>query len=192
VAIDHAGGPSAATFTLVQAMNAKGIESINGVELNWVQPLDFLLKDYGLEGFGWQANATFVKTKSSGAAPAAVLNVSPTTYNLTGYYENDGLMVKLSYAYQRGTLVGSNAYGVISNRLDFTSEYSLDYGQVDLSSSLKFSKFFGDIPTDPELTFDIQNLTHAKVGRSYKMYPNLMNYSYNPGSLFLLGVRGSL
>jgi TonB-dependent receptor len=191
-AITAAGGPNVATFTLVQAMNAKGLESINGVELNWVQPLDFLLKDYGLEGFGWTANATFVKTKSSGAAPAAVLNVSPTTYNLTGYYENDGVMVKLSYSYQRGTLTGSNAYGVISNRLDFTSEYSLDYGQVDLSSSLALSKFFGDLPTDPQLTFDVQNLTHAKVGRSYKMYSNLMNYSYNPGSLFLIGVRGSL
>ncbi|MDR3526344.1 MAG: TonB-dependent receptor [Rhizomicrobium sp.] len=192
VAITAAGGPTVATVTIVQAMNAKGLESINGVELNWVQPLDFLLESHGLKGFGWQANATFVKTKSSGAAPAAVLNVSPTTYNLTGYYENDGAMVKLSYSYQRGTLTNSNAYGTISNRLDFTSEYSLDYGTVDLSSSLALSKFFGDLPTDPQLTFDVQNLTHAKVGRSYKQYQNLMNYSYNPGSLFLIGVRGSL
>jgi TonB-dependent receptor len=192
VAITAAGGPNVATFTLVQAMNAKGLESINGVELNWVQPLDFLLKQYGLEGFGWTANATFVRTKSSGAAPAAVLNVSPTTYNLTGYYDHDGVMVKLSYSYQRGTLTQSNAYGTISNRLDFTSEYTLDYGQVDLSSSFKLSKIFGDLPTDPDFTFDVQNLTHAKVGRSYKMYRNLMNYSYNPGSLFLIGIRGNL
>ena len=112
--------------------------------------------------------------------------------NLTGYYDNDGVMFRVSYAYQRGTITGSNVYGIISGFPLFTQERSLDYAQVDLSSSVKLSKFFGEIPTDPEVTFDVQNLTHALNGRSYKQYPNLMNYSYNPGSLFLFGVRGSL
>jgi hypothetical protein len=162
--------------------------------LNWVQPLDFLLKDYGLEGFGWTANATFVSTKTTpnSAAPSVVLGVSPATYNVTGYYENDGVMVKVSYAYQRGTITNSNVYGIISAAPYFQSEYSMDFGTVDLSSSVKLSKFFGEVPTDPELTFDIQNLTHALNGRSYKQSPKLMNYSYNGGSLFLIGIRGSL
>jgi len=190
-AITAAGGPTVATVNIVQARNATGLETINGVELTWVQPLDFLLDEYGLKGFGWQANATFVKAKGSGAAPPVVLGVSPCTYNLTGYYENDGIMVKASYAFQRGTITGSNVYGLISSLTSFTEERSMDYATVDLSSSLKLSKFFGDLPSDPQLTFDVQNLTHAKVGRSYKMWPNLMNYSYNPGSLFMLGIRGS-
>jgi TonB-dependent receptor len=179
---------------ITQARNASGLETIKGVEMNWVQPLDFLLEQYGLKGFGWQANATFVSTKTTpnSAAPSVVLNVSPMTMNLTGYYDNDGVTLRVSYAYQRGTITNSNVYGIISGFPAFTQERSLDYAQVDLSASVKLSKFFGEVPTDPELTFDVQNLTHALNGRSYKQYPNLMNYSYRPGSLFLLGIRGSL
>jgi TonB-dependent receptor len=179
---------------ITQARNAAGLETIKGLELNWVQPLDFVLKDYGLEGFGWTANATWVsaKTTPNSAAPAVVLGVSPFTMNLTGYYENNGVMVKLSYNYQRGTITNSNVYGIISAAPYLTSEYSMDFGTVDLSSSVKLSKFFGELPTDPEVTFDIQNLTHALNGRSYKQTPKLMNYSYDGGSLFLLGIRGNL
>jgi len=178
---------------ITQARNASGLETIKGLELNWVQPLDFLLKDYGLEGFGFSANTTFVSTKTTPntAAPSVVLNVSPMTMNLTGYYENNGLMVKASYDYQRGTITNSNVYGIISGLPYFTQERSLDYGSVDVSSSIKLSKILGNLPSDPEITLDGQNLTHSKVGRSYKMYPNLLNYSYNPGSLFLIGIRGT-
>jgi TonB-dependent receptor len=192
-AIDACGGPTKCTVNIVQARNATGLETINGTELNWVQPLDFMLEQFGLKGLGFQTNATFVHTKTTqgSAAPSVVLNVSPLTYNLIGYYDNDGVMLKVSYAYQRGTLTGSSVYGLISSLSSFTEERSMDYAQVDLSSSVKLSKFFGEVPSDPEVTFDIQNLTHAKLGRSYKQYNNLMNYSYNPGSLFMLGLRGS-
>jgi len=180
-------------ITVTQAKNATGLESIKGLELNWVQPLDFYLEQFGLKGFGWQANATMISTKTTpgSAAPSVVLGVSPLTYNLTGYYDNDGIMFKASYSYQRGTITNSNVYGIIASQPSFTVERSMDYGQVDLSSSVKLSKFIGELPTDPEVTFDVQNLTHAKNGRSYKQYTNLMNYSYDPGSLFMLGVRGS-
>jgi TonB-dependent receptor len=179
---------------ITQARNAAGLETIKGLEFNWVQPLDFMLKDYGLEGFGWTANATWVSTKTTpnSAAPSVVLGVSPFTMNLTGYYENDGVMVKLSYNYQRGTITGSNVYGIISAAPYFTETRSMDFGTVDLSSSVKLSKFFGELPTDPEVTFDIQNLTHALNGRSYMQSPKLMSYSYDGGSLFLLGIRGNL
>jgi TonB-dependent receptor len=185
---------SCVNVSVTQARNATGLETIKGVELNWVQPLDFALEKFGLKGFGWQANMTFVSTRTTAgsAAPSVVLGVSPMTMNLTGYYENDGVMARVSYSYQRGTITGSNVYGIISNLPAFTQERSMDYGQVDLSSSVKLSKFFGELPTDPEVTFDVQNLTHALNGRSYKQYTNLLNYSYNPGSTFLLGIRGSL
>ena len=185
---------SCVNVSVTQQRNATGLETIKGVELNWVQPLDFALEKYGLKGFGWQANMTFVSTRTTAgsAAPSVVLGVSPMTMNLTGYYDNDGLMARVSYSYQRGTITGSNVYGIISNLASFTQERSMDYGQVDLSTSVKLSKFYLDLPTDPELTFDVQNLTHALNGRSYKQYTNLLNYSYNPGSTFLLGIRGSL
>lgn len=178
---------------VTEARNASGLESIKGLELNWVQPLDFYLEQFGLKGFGFTANATMISTKTTAnsAAPSVVLNVSPLTYNLTGYYENEGVMMKVSYAFQRGTVTNSNVYGIISNLPSFTQERSMDYGTVDLSSSVKLSKFLGELPTDPEITFDAQNLTDALVGRSYKQYSNLMNYSYDPGRLFMLGFRGT-
>ena len=180
--------------TITQARNAQGLETIKGFELGWVQPLDFLLKDVGLPGFGFQANATFVssKTTPNSAAPSVVLNVSPTQYNLVGFYEHDGVMVRATWAYTRGTLSNSNVYGLIANLAVIQNEYSQDYGQLDLSSSLKLSKFFGEIPTDPELTFDATNLTHAKNTGGYKQFSNMFNQIYNPGSTFMLGVRGAL
>jgi TonB-dependent receptor len=179
---------------ITQARNAAGLETIKGIEANWVQPLDFLLKDYGLEGFGWTANATWVSTKTTpnSAAPSVVLGVSPFTMNLTAYYDNDGVMARVSYNYQRGTITNSNVYGIISGAPYFQSEYSMDFGTVDLSTSVKLSKFFGELPTDPDFTFDVQNLTHALNGRSYKQSPKLMNYSYDGGSVFLIGIRGRL
>ena len=188
-----ANNPSCVNIQITQAMNATGLETIKGMELQWRQPLDFYLEPYGLKGFGWDANATFLSTKTTQgtAAPSVVLGVSPMTMNVTGYYENEGVMLKASYAYQRGTITGSNIMGIISAAPYFTQERSLDYATVDLSSSLKLSKFLGEIPSDPEITFDVQNLTHAKVGRSYKQSAKLMNYSYDPGSFFMLGIRGS-
>jgi len=179
--------------TITQARNATGLETIKGFELNWVQPLDFLLKDVGLPGFGWQANATFISTKTTpnSAAPSVVLNVSPIQYNAVAYYDNDGIMVRISYNFTHGTISGSNAYGLISNLAVIQNEYSRDFAQADISSSIKFSKFFGDLPTDPEATFDVQNLFHAKNSFSYKQFTNLANQVYNPGSLFMFGVRGS-
>lgn len=179
---------------ITQQRNATGLQTIKGMEFNWVQPLDFMLAEHGLEGFGLVANITAIssKTTPNSAAPSVVLNVSPLQYNGTVYYDNDGIMVKVSYAFTRGTITNSNAYGIISGFPAFTEERSMDYAQVDLSSSLKLSKIFGELPTDPDLTFDVQNLFHALNGRSYKQYKNLMNYSYNGGSLFLIGIRGNL
>jgi len=181
------------TVTITQARNATGLETIKGFEMGWVQPLDFMLEQYGLKGFGWQTNATFISTKTTpnSAAPSVVLNVSPLQYNLVGYYDNEGVTVRVSWAYTRGTITNSNVYGLIANLAAIQAEYSKDYAQMDLSSSVKLSKFFGELPTDPDLTFDATNLTHAKNTAGYKMYPNLFNQIYNPGSTFMLGLRGS-
>ena len=190
-----AGCPDASCWmvNIVQAKNATGLETIKGMELNWVQPLDFLLEKHGLPGFGFQANMTFVSTKTTpnSAAPSVVLGVSPTQYNLVGYYDNDGVTVRLSYNYARGTITNSNVYGLLNNRADMVSGYSNDFAQADLSTSVKLSKFFGELPTDPEATFDVQNLFHAKNTGSWTGYTNVINSIYNPGSIFMFGVRGS-
>src|SRR5262249_614723 len=85
-------GTNVASLTIIvsQANNAQGLLTINGMELDYSQPFDFLLAQYGLPGFGATANVTIVDQKSSGTLPAIAGGVSPLTYNATAYYDHDG------------------------------------------------------------------------------------------------------
>ena len=84
---------------MTQQINAPGLLTVNGMEFDYVQPLDFLLDDYGLHGFGFNGNLTILDQKSSGAAPAVATGVAPMSYNVTGYYDNNGISVRLSYVF---------------------------------------------------------------------------------------------
>lgn len=184
-AINSRGGPNSATVTLTQQVNATGTLKVNGLELNWVQPLDFLLGRYvGIKGFGFSANLTLIDQTGSGAAPAIAVGVAPVTYNLTAYYENHGLSVRLSNTYTRGsqqTLANQN--GITAAAL-----FSDNYSQWDLSSSLDLGQVFGN-KNLPELTFDAINLTNAEQ-RTYFQFENATFNSYKPGTTFLVGLRG--
>ena len=88
-----------ATITVVEQVNQAGLEIINGLEFDYVQPLDFLLADYGLEGFGFNGNLTILDQRSTGIAPSFAAGVAPMSYNVTGYYDHNGLSVRLSYVF---------------------------------------------------------------------------------------------
>ena len=85
---DAAGGdqraaavPNVAIVVLTQQVNASGRLTVNGLEFNWVQPLDFAQQP--LDGFGFTANFTIIDQKGEGAAPAIAIGVAPETYNAT-------------------------------------------------------------------------------------------------------------
>jgi TonB-dependent receptor len=184
-AITARGGPGSATVVINQQINATGTLFVNGLELNWVQPLDFLLGKYlGLNGFGFNANLTLIDQHGTGAAPAIALGVSPVSYNITAYYEGHGLTVRASTTFNRGSQSsGTNQNGIAAAAL-FTS----DYQQYDLSSSLDLGKVFGTSGL-PELTFDVVNIFNAEQ-RSYFQFPNATFTSYKPGTTFFVGLRG--
>jgi TonB-dependent receptor len=196
--ITSRGGPTAATINLSQQVNAAGLLTVNGMEFNWVQPLDFLTADwFGVEGLGFTANLTILDQKSSGAAPAIATGVSPYQYNLTGYYDHNGVSVRVSYVFNDKTYnSGTNQQGIC---LPSTANpacpggaylYGAAYGQMDMSSSLRLSNLFGEIPTDPEVTFDVTNVTDSKL-ISYFNFPNALHSYYNQGRTFMFGVRGT-
>jgi TonB-dependent receptor len=196
-ALNSRGGPSVAQVNVTSTVNAAGLLTINGLEVNWVQPLDFLLEDWGLPGFGTTANMTIVDQKGSGAAPAIAQGVSPFTYNVTGYYDHDGISLRLSYVWNDTQVVsGTNQNGLclpsaaVSTCPDGARIYKRAYGQLDFSSSLRLAKIFGDIPSDPELTFDVQNVTKSKLS-TYWQYPNVTGDYYRQGTTYLIGLRGS-
>ncbi len=75
--------------------------TINGLEFQWVQPLDFLTRSLGITGFGFNANATIVDQRSDG--PAIAFGVAPFTYNITAYYEKNGVMLRVATTSRQGS-----------------------------------------------------------------------------------------
>ena len=188
-----------ATITVTQQVNAPGMLTVNGMEFDYVQPFDFLLEDMGLPGFGFTGNMTLLDQKSSGAAPAFATGVPPLSYNVTGYYDHDGISLRLSYvwndtAYASGSnnqsLCLPNTNASVSGCPQGAYLFTKAYGQADFSSSIRLSRLLGDIPTDPELTFDVQNLFKAKI-RGYDQFVSATHNYYNQGQVILVGLRGS-
>jgi TonB-dependent receptor len=197
VAINSRGGPSAANVTVQEQVNAAGLLTINGIEASLVQPLDFVLADHGLPGFGFTGNLTIVDQRGSGAAPAIATGVSPFTYNVTAYYDHGGISARFSYVFNdRQYASGSNQNGVcLPNTSNTTCPggaylFNKAYGQLDFASSLRLANILGDVPTDPELTFDVQNITKSKLDQ-YFQYPEAANAYYAQGTNYMIGIRGS-
>jgi TonB-dependent receptor len=185
---------------VTEQVNGPGLQIMNGLEMQLVQPLDFLLEQYGLKGFGFQGNFTIIDAKNtfSGSKNLPATGVAPFQYNLTGYYEDGGIMLRVMYNWndkvyasgsnQQGVClpIGTSAAGCTGGAFLFGAAY----GQMDFSSSLKLSTLFGDLPSDPEVTFDVQNVTGSKQ-RSYFQLPDAIHNYYIKGQNFLFGVRGT-
>lgn len=184
-AIDSRGGPGAATVVLQQQVNAEGRLTVNGLEFNWVQPLDFLLGNIGLDGFGFTANYTIIDQKGEGAAPAVAVGVAPETYNATVYYENHGVSARISTTFAEG----SQASGLNQNGIPLAAIWGDDYQQWDFSSSFDFAQMFGLSSWVPQLTVDVINLTNEKQ-RSYFQFPNATFTEYDAGRTVIVGLRG--
>jgi len=185
-AINSRGGPGAATVQITQQVNASGTLDVNGLEFQWVQPLDFILDRYlGIRGFGFNANATIVDQKGSGAAPATALGVAKYTYNLTGYYEHGGISLRLTQTFQKGAQVT----GLGQNGIAAAAFYTKDYRQTDFSSIFDLEKILG-VRRAPQITFDVVNIGNASLG-NYFQFPNATQQLDRPGRTFMIGVRGS-
>jgi len=196
--IDSRGGPDLANVNVTQVINASGDLVVRGVEFNIVQPLNFLLGRFGLQGFGISGNLTIVEQSARGAVPVVATGISPYTYNVTGYYEDQGVSVRLSYVFNdRQAQSATSQYGIcLPNLASQTCPagayiYSDPRAQLDLSTSFKLSTIFGALLSDPEAVFDIQNLTKSKL-RTYFQYREATFAYYAPGATIIFGVRGTL
>ena len=184
-AINSRGGPGAATVQVQQQVNASGTLTVNGLEFQWVQPLDFITERFGIKGFGFNANATIVDQKGTGAAPAVALGVAKYTYNISTYYENHGVSLRVSTTFNKGSQQSTPNQNGITQAAIFSDNYQ----QWDFSSILDLSKMFG-IKNAPQVTFDVVNFTNSKL-RSYFQFSNATFTEYKPGRQFLIGVRGT-
>lgn len=183
IAINSRGGPGAAQVQVTSQVNVPNKLTINGLEFQWVQPLDFLTRMIGVTGFGFNANATIVDQRSDG--PATAFGVAPFTYNITGFYEKNGVMLRVATTSRQG----SQNSGLAQNGIPAAGLFGTDYTTYDFSSSFDLDKIFG-IRNAPQLTFNIANFTDATL-RSYFQFKDATFTSYKPGRQFLVGLRGT-
>jgi TonB-dependent receptor len=181
-AITSRGGPNASSVVLTEQVNATGLLRIKGLELNWVQPLGQWWAP--LEGFGYNANATYIHQRGTGAAPAIAIGVPDMTYNLTLYYEAHGLSIHVSDNFMGASQASTPNQNGITNASLFNDSRS----QIDLSSSYDLGRWL-HWGHDAQLTFDIANLTDTKL-RQYFQFKNATFTEYKPGSTVTIGLRG--
>jgi TonB-dependent receptor len=183
-AVDARGGPASATVQVSQPVNASGTLIVSGLELQWVQPLDFLTDRLGIRGFGINANATLVQQHSTGAAPAVALGVAPYTVNFTAYYERAGISVRVATSFQKGT----QSAPLNQNGIPQAGLFTDDYQQWDLTSIFDLERIAG-LKHAPQIKLDLVNFTGAHL-RTYFQFPNATFSEYRPGIQVMFGLRG--
>jgi len=152
-------------------VNTRGVSTLTGYELVWVQPLDFVL-----EGLGFNASANSITDESPEGAEITGISDS---YNVTAYYENEGFQTRLTYYNQEG------AYAFNSWGQDVTGR---DRAQVDFSASY-------DLPVLEDygltLTFDAYNITNEAISSTIDNDERQTFNAYFPGATYTFGIRGS-
>ena len=138
-------------FQLTSAVNTEG-GPLEGFEISYQQPFSFLPAPF--DRFGIQANYTQVKSEIDYCNNALctlvvsddLVNLSPTAYNATLYYEDDRLSARISASYREGYL--QNVPGRNGNSL----EGKKDTFNLDFASSYK-------VNDQISMTFEALNLT---------------------------------
>ena len=143
------------------------------------QKLDFL--PYPWNGLGGVFNYTYIDQDATLEGDSKLYKVSPSSYNLIGYWENDGISIRLAYNWRDKFDVqypGGSYYGTE----DRTVKAS---GRLDLASSYKVNK-------DLRLHFKAYNLTNeqtyeyfgdderaiARLDYTGRIYEVSLNYSF--------------
>ena len=132
-----------------------------GFELAYEQPLWL--------GFGVQANYTHAIGSTADDTP--MVGTSNNTYNLTGYFENKLLSVRLAYTYRSHYLVGldrsfaenqANTDSLdASVNVHITDNISLSFDALNLTDEIL--KYYGETTTQPRALYDNGRQYYAGV-----------------------------
>ena len=178
-----ANGGLNAPINVQQQVNADATLDIQGWELIWVQPLDFVF-----EGSGFMANYTSIDLEAVGQEAAQLagnlFGIAPTLWNATAYWENEVAAVRLSYNWTEGS--AQRALGNNEGGLNYAQYFGKDRGQLDLSASYTFEW----MPSKPQVTLNLINITDEPL-ENYLAFENVPGEVYQPGRTILIGFRGS-
>jgi TonB-dependent receptor len=180
------GGPNE-TVQVTTTVNLQQKLHLEGWEVQYVQPLDFVL-----EGTGFTATYTrLTQYVDSGLtvaqASGLATGIAPYTLNVGAYYEKDGASLHVTYNYVAKFVSGATPFsqGIMQ------PEYTEAHGQVDLSASYTLPWFDGTLLEGSQISLDGLNLTGVHI-RTYIGSPNNPENVYYPGTSFIIGFRGKL
>jgi TonB-dependent receptor len=151
--------------------------SLKGIELIWVQPLDFLT-----QGLGITSNFTHITSKSysQGVALGNLPGIPGHTYNVGGYYENHNISVHVTYVYNSKLIAAPGPQNNLPLALIADAR-----GQLDLSADYTLPSWGG---LQSQITFGAGNITNAAL-RTVFGFENAPYAVYYPGSFYTLGLR---
>jgi TonB-dependent receptor len=166
-------GGENAMVTLNRPVNLNEL-TLEGAEVTWVQPLDFIT-----EGLGFSANGTRIKQSSSTGLVAA--GIAPYSYNLQAFYENYGVSLSLNYVWNDESIAANGPQNNVNVPLR-----AEERGQLDLSAgyTLPF------LDESMRVTVDALNLTNEPL-RTQFGFDNSPYSVYYPGRQILLGLRAT-
>jgi iron complex outermembrane recepter protein len=173
---------SSTVFQLTSAVNTEG-GPLKGFEISYQQPFRFLPGP--LENLGVQLNYTRVESEIDYCNDALcatfvtndLINLSPTAYNGTLYYEDDRFSARVSAAYREAYL--QNVPGRNGNLIEGKNE------TLNIDASASFN-----LTDQITLTFEGLNLTdeenHQYVGDDSRQSTSVYHHT---GRQFYLGAR---
>lgn len=165
----------------IQTYRNFGGTKIKGLELGMSHAFTYLpgaLGDLGVTG-----NLTVIDENSSlrdqEGDPISRRGLSKVTYNISGYYDNGKLSLRVAYNWRSGfTRIETVPLGFAS--LNSLPETEAARGQLDFSARFKLDK-------NIRFNFNAINLTNTGTFR-YLKYPVLVNYVARSGRAFDMGV----
>ena len=175
------GDPLTAPVRIDQRQNTSELITLDGWELTYVQPLDFLL-----QGAGFSANYTHIDQKSEGglpgAASSAITGLSPFTYNVTAFYENFGFSGRLVYSVRDAFIefLGNNENNIAGDNWAQERKY------LDASFSYKLP-----MESNISVSLEMQNILNEQLLTYFRDDPQTPRASFAPGRQILLGISGS-
>jgi len=150
--------------------NIDGETTVDGFEAVWVQPLDMWV-----EGLGFNASYTTIDAENEKGDEIPGISDS---YNVTAYYENEGLQARLTYYYQEGSYAFESSEADVNDRdraqVDFAASYLLDLGGQEVT-----------------FTFDAYNLTNESLSNYLEGDDNQTYNAYYPGVVYTFGLHTS-
>lgn len=156
-------------FEVTRPVNNEDV-SIDGIEIA-------VQHTFGESGYGFQANATKVDSDTeynniSKASQFAIYGLSDSA-NLIGFYDKDGLQVRIAYNWRDDFLAGGGG----------NPRYTEAYGQVDASVSY-------ELTDNLTLSLEGLNITNETT-RQYGRHENMTFNYIETGARYNLGARYS-